>query len=262
MYGIDISNYQSKIDLSKGNIDFVIMKASEGQNFVDKSLINFVDQIGELDKEMLVGFYHYVRPDIYGTVAGMKKEASHFVTTVQSTGLLNKSILVMDWEKEPFDREDLVAAWLEEVESLSGQIPFIYGSRSKLSNWLTWDLFSDYPIWMASWPNSKRVMAGENAGYTLPEKNIPWRIWQYSATGMFPGYSGNIDLDYTDIDRGEWRAYAGMTIENKVEELSEDMKWAIEKGLFVGYGDGTYGPKEPLTREQGASLFRRFSEWK
>lgn len=53
-----------------------------------------------------------------------------------------------------------------------------------------------------------------------------------------------------------------MRIENeKKEQLSDDMKWAIETGLFVGYGDGKYGPKDNLTREQLATVLRRYTDY-
>ena len=94
MYGMDISSYQSKLDLTKGTYDFAIMKATEGVGFTDKAFHNFAVQLTELDK--LVGCYHFARPDLHGTVSGMEKEADWFIQKVKDEGLLNKSILVLD----------------------------------------------------------------------------------------------------------------------------------------------------------------------
>ena len=32
------------------------------------------------------------------------------------------------------------------------------------------------------------------------------------------------------------------------EVITEDMQWAIDNGIFAGYGNGKYVPKDPLTR--------------
>lgn len=257
MYGMDISSYQSKLDLTKGTYDFAIMKATEGIGFTDKSFHNFAVQLTELDK--LVGCYHFARPDLNGTVSGMEREANWFVKKVKEEGLLNKAILILDWETEPMDREDLVKAWVLQVENQTGITPFIYGSRSKLNGWKKWEIMSHCPIWMAVWPTIQRHQVGVNPGLTIPAKTVNWSIWQYSSTGQYPDFYGNVDLDYCEFNRETWLRMAGYKEPDK-EIINDDMKWAIETGLFSGYGNGLYGPKHPLTREQAATLFHRYTE--
>lgn len=258
MYGIDISTYQKKIDLTKGKYDFAIIKATEGVGFADKAFHNFAVQLTELDK--LVGCYHFARPDLHWTVNEMKKEADWFVQKIRDEGLLHRAILILDWEREPTDREDLVKAWVLRVESQTGIVPFIYGSRSKMNGWKKWWAMSHCPIWMAVWPTIKRYQAGVDPGITAPSTDIDWKIWQYSSTGAYPGFSGNVDLDYCKFDRETWLKMAGHKEESVKEVINKDMEWAIESGLFTGYGNGLYGPKAPLTREQAATLFRRYTE--
>lgn len=258
MYGMDISSYQSKLDLTKGSYDFAIMKATEGVGFTDKAFHNFAVQLTELDK--LVGCYHFARPDLHGTVSEMEQEADWFIQKVKDEGLLNKAILVLDWEREPMDREYLVKAWVLRVESQTGITPFIYGSRSKLNGWKNWWAMSHCPIWMAVWPTIQRHQVGANPGLTIPAKTVNWSIWQYSSNGQYPGFSGNVDLDYCEFNKETWLKMAGHKAEPIKEVISEDMEWAIENGLFNGYGNGLYGPKDPLTREQSATLLRRYTE--
>lgn len=255
MYGMDISNYQNKLDLTKGIYDFAIIKATEGVGFTDKSFHNFAVQLTELNK--LIGCYHFARPDIHGTIGEIEKEADWFIQKVKNEGLLNKAILVLDWETEPMDKEDLVQAFVLRVENQTGVTPFIYGSRSKLISWKNWWVMSHCPIWMAVWPTVRPHQIGVNPGLTNPSKIVNWSIWQYSSTGRYPGFSGNIDLDYCEFNSETWLKMAGYKEEPVKEVISEDMRWAIENGLFRGYGDGTYGPKEPLTREQAASVLRK-----
>lgn len=263
MYGIDISSWQDGIELSKGNYDFAIIKATEGIGYKDRCFSKWALQLTKLDK--LIGCYHFARPDLNGTTSGMINEADYFVETLEKEDLIGRSILVLDWETEPMDREELVDTFLNRVYSQTGVKPFIYGSKSKLINWKSWSCLQRFPIWMAMWPTLKRYYVGEDIEDILlvPNKvTVPWTIWQYSAVGRYPDFSGNIDLDLALITPTVWKEYAGISV-NKPEQkelITPDMQWAIDKGIFVGYGDGRYGPNDPLTRSQAATIIRKLME--
>lgn len=258
MYGMDLSNYQKGIDLSKGQYDFCIIKATEGIGYVDPSFHEFTVQLTKLNK--LIGCYHFARPDLHNTVTTMRTEAEWFIREVERAKLLGKAILVLDWEVEPMDREDLVSIWCETVLTETGAIPIIYGSSSKIGTWIKegWRVVDRYPIWIARWPSIKRVEVGRNPGFKYPDGD--WRIWQYSSMGIYPGFSGNVDLDYCKLDKEGWVSMAGYKEKDLgTEKLTDDMNWAIYQGLFVGYGNGKYGPNDPITREQLASVLRRYT---
>ena len=55
--GIDISNWQPDIDLSKVASDFVIVKTTEGTDYVSPVADTQIQQALKLNK--LVGVYHY-----------------------------------------------------------------------------------------------------------------------------------------------------------------------------------------------------------
>lgn len=260
MYGIDISNWQKNIDLTADKYDFAIIKATEGIGFKDKSFHKFAVQLTKLNK--MIGCYHFARPDIHTSVFGMEQEADWFINSVKSEGLLNKAILVLDWETEPMDREDLLNAFILRVENQTGITPFIYVSKSKLNSLKNWWAISHCPIWMAVWPSISRPSVGVDPGFTKPDKTVNWSIWQYTSTGTYPNYKGKIDLDYCELTVDEWKKLAGMKTESfeAPEVITEDMQWAIDNGIFAGYGNGKYGPKDPLTREQVATILRRFKE--
>lgn len=65
MNGIDISNYQSTLDLAKVPCDFVIVKATQGTSYVNPSCDKHVQQALKLDKPF--GVYHYISG--VGTIA-------------------------------------------------------------------------------------------------------------------------------------------------------------------------------------------------
>lgn len=51
---------------------------------------------------------------------------------------------------------------------------------------------------------------------------------------------------FTDVDPGEWFAPA--------------VSWAAERGVVNGYGNGLFGPNDPITREQLAAMLWRYSD--
>lgn len=260
MYGIDISNHQKNIDLTAAKYDFAIIKATEGVTFTDPSFEKFAVQLTRLNK--LVGCYHFARPDRHGTTSDMEKEADWFIGVVRKAGLLNRAILVLDWETEPMDREDLLNAFILRVENQTGITPFIYSSKSKLNSWKNWWAMSHCPIWMAVWPSISRPPVGVDPGFTKPDKTVNWTIWQYTSSGIYPNYNTNVDLDYCELTAHEWKKLAGVKTEpvEVAEVITEDMQWAIDNGIFTGYGNGKYCPKDPLTREQAATILKRFKE--
>lgn len=258
MYGIDVSGWQKGIDLSKAELDFGIVKVSEGVRFTDKAYQDHILQLTELNK--LIGCYHFARPDLHGTIKEMKQEAEWFVSEVGRKGLVGKAILVLDWETEPIDKPKLISAWLSRVEELTGVRPFIYGSRSKLRSKTFSSFIKKYPIWLAVWPTIKQIPNCKPIPKTPPEQSpVPWKIWQFSSSGRWPGFNGNVDCDYTEMTKQEWLSYASCANKKPEKEvISDDMQWAIDYGLFKGDGNGNYYPKDMLTREQAATVFRRF----
>lgn len=261
MFGIDISSYQDKIDLTNGaKYDFAIIKATEGCGFKDRCFDRFAIQLTELGK--LIGCYHFARPDLNGSVEAMQKEADWFVSVVKEAGLIGNAILALDWETEPINRSDLISAWIDRVAAATGVKPLLYSSKSNLSLLSKSDIYNKVGKWVAVWPSINRLYVGENPGFTSYPRTVDWRIWQYSSIGQYPKFAGNVDLDYANITPEEWMVIAGCNSKEEVieESISEDMQWAIDNGLFKGYGNGKYGPKDTLTREQASSLMRRLYE--
>lgn len=178
-----------------------------------------------------------------------------------------KGILVLDWETEPINRPDLAMAWMNKVYEITDVKPFIYCGESMLSQWKGHDILKHYPVWVASWKSSQTMDVGGRIIGSAPSKDrVTWDIWQYSSKGRFPGWTGNIDLDYADMEATVWDKMCIPPYEDcgkeEVEVLSEDMQWACNHGLFHGYSDGKMHPKDALTREQAASLLYRFSQAK
>lgn len=262
MLGIDISNWQGDINLAADSsyFDFAIVKATEATNFIDPYLKKNIEKLKSLDK--LIGLYHFARPDVDTTERAMMEEARWFVKAAESVDMVGKAILVLDWETQPINNVYLANVFLNEIEELTGVQPFIYCSSYYLSQPIFESIIKIYPVWLAQWPTIiQQPLSGaeEWAKEHLPSKDkVDWKIWQFTSTGSSDHYQGRLDLNYTEMSKENWNMYASTGCFEEREVISSDMQWAIDHKLFNGYPDGTYRPKSSLTREQSASLFRRF----
>ena len=55
-------------------------------------------------------------------------------------------------------------------------------------------------------------------------------------------------MNYTDVPQDSWNA--------------EAIRWASSEGIVNGYGDGTFGPNDAVTREQLAQMLYRYAGYK
>jgi hypothetical protein len=53
---------------------------------------------------------------------------------------------------------------------------------------------------------------------------------------------------FSDVPAGQW--------------YTDGVEWAASVGLVLGYGDGTYGATDNVTREQLAVILYRYAQWK
>lgn len=202
--GIDISKWQTGIDLSKVDCDFVIVKATEGIGYVDRKCDSFYQQAKSLGKKL--GFYHFARPRNDAV-----REAQYFYNNTKN--YFGEAIPILDWEAE--NKSDVAWAkrWLDEVYRLSGVKPVIYMSES-VANAYNWSSVAnaDYGLWVAKYrdnnPDYNYNMA--NAG---KRPRVKWWkfycMWQWTSTGRLNGYSGNLDCNVFYGDGTTWDKYAG-----------------------------------------------------
>lgn len=255
MYGIDLYAGDKGIDLLKGDYQFAIVKATEGKTFVDPMFKDFTVQLSGLGK--LLGAYHFARPDNRKDVDDAVLEIDHFIKTVEEAGILEKAILCIDWETEPLDRLDMLEAMCKRVLQTTGIKPFIYASLSFFKQYEKVEWISDFPTWVAYWTKIGTLKVGTIHGNVFLNNN--YTIWQYTDKGKYPDHNGYIDLNYTYLSAAEWKKYTRQSM-MATENLTEDVKWAIQNGLYIGYPDGTYRPNEFVTRSQLATVLKRFYE--
>lgn len=198
MNGIDISNYQSGINLREVPADFVIVKATEGNYYISGDFKRQTNQVIETGK--CLGFYHYANG---GDVI---EEANFFINTIKD--YIGQGILVLDWESQNnplfgIDDFNWCKQWCDYVANETGVKPIVYIQKSAMGRI---NGIGDYGLWIAQYADMNPT------GY----QNEPWQegayecvIRQYSSCGQLNGYAGYLDLDKAYIDRKEWNNYAG-----------------------------------------------------
>lgn len=204
MNGIDVSNWQAGLNISDVACDFVIAKATEGLNFVDKYCDKFIQQAIKLGKPF--GFYHFARPtnDAF-------REAEYFYNNCR--GYFGKGIPILDWESGNTSDVAWAKRWLDRVYQLSGVKPVIYMSESVVNahNWSS-VAAADYGLWVAKYrdnnPDYNYSMA--SAGSRPKVKWWPFYcMWQWTSSGRLNGYNGNLDCNVFYGDVNTWNKYAG-----------------------------------------------------
>ena len=215
MYGIDISHYQSNIDISKVKCDFVICKATEGVNFIDKTFDKFMQQAQKLNK--CTGFYHFARPERNDAI----KEAQFFYNNTKK--YYGKAIPILDWESSGKSNVAWALKWLDAVYKLSGVKPMIYTSSSVTKEY-NWQKVVDagYALWVARYRDKviDRNYDMSNVG-SKPSVGY-WKtvtMWQWTDVGRLDGYSGNLDCNIFYGDRSAWNKLAA-----KAESVAEEPK--------------------------------------
>lgn len=198
LQGIDISHHNKSLIRSygpewlreKAEEGFVIMKATEGQTWMDPMYPSYVDMIGPehiLARKNQVGFYHYARPENNTP----QEEVDNFLGAVSDH--IGTGLLALDVEGRALECPNVgewVFEWLKLVKRKTGVKPVIYCQRSALPKFEL-AASGDFGLWLASWTKSK------------PSKIAPWpfmALWQYKGVGL--------DEDYFFGSPEQWRKYA------------------------------------------------------
>ena len=185
--GIDISKYQQDIVWDEVTVDFIYIKASEGQDFIDLSAEAHGLAAQAAGKKF--GYYHFATPK----EGDAKLEARDFVKALNSlpVGTL-PPVLDLEQNKTNLTKakmEQWSHDFLEEVLLLTGvKCALIYGSPGFLDSNLPADhTLGKYGLWLAHYT-------------TRPEPRLPkgwdsYLIWQHTDKGVAAGFPKPVDMN-------------------------------------------------------------------
>lgn len=197
---IDISNWQAGLDVAtvvkNGSLGGVIVKATDGLGYVDKSCDKFVQQC--IKNDILFGFYHFARNN------DAKAEAEFF--RKNTTGYEGKGIPVLDWEDD--QSVSWVNAFVERYHELTGIWPWIYANPWRFKQG---KVNENCGRWVAGYPKNGITDINYGIKNSLPSSYNVGLVcaWQFSSSVRISGYNGNLDGDVFYGDKEAWRKYAG-----------------------------------------------------
>lgn len=183
VHGIDVSHHQNRINWNKvkqDSIDFVFMKATEGEDFRDPKFEH--NWRSAKEKNIIRGAYHFYRPSVASEI-----QAKHFIRTVKlSSGDFPP---VLDLEVSDNRPKKIVIEgaknWLKIIEQHYGVKPILYVNRNWFQEYVDGN-FDNYVVWMAAYtvkPRPKLVNGKD------------WIFWQYTNRGRIRGINGAVDLN-------------------------------------------------------------------
>ena len=199
-HGIDISSHQAGLNVGALWADFVIVKATEDDDYVNPYTGSQAQATLGAGKRL--GFYHFARP------GDASEQAGYFVDAVR--GYLGKATLWLDWEANAVEQgPGWAKTFLDTVRSLTGSTPGIYMNGSALNGYDWSAVAPQYPLWYAGGPD----YSDYGSSYSDPAvPNVSYwgqpLIHQYTEDGRLPGYSGTLDLNRLR-DRAAWDRMVG-----------------------------------------------------
>ena len=250
--GIDISNWQNGLDISKlTEIDFVIAKATEGISYVDRTCDGFIQSAIKHNK--LWGIYHFAREN------DATREAEHFYQSIK--GYIGHGIPVLDYEV--WGRNSDVAwceKFIQKFYDLTGIWCMIYISASHCKDFRNSWIPEKCGLWVAGYPKNYTSWPDT----TIPYNVNPWNfaaIWQFTSSLRLNGFSGNLDGDYAYMDANAWKKYTnahdGQTQSPNYEQLADEVisgQWGNgadrKERLNKAYGAGTYDKVQAIVNQR------------
>lgn len=195
--GIDVSSHQGTIDwhaVRNDGISFAIIRI--GYRGTESGTIELdscfrQNLLGAQMAGLNIGVYFYSQAT---TVAEAEEEADFVLQELGSASLMYP--VVFDFEPTGNDDARIASLSSEEMCAIaqafcgriaaSGRTALVYGNIYDLRDMGYEDLW-EYGYWLASYTDT-------------PSADIPFAIWQYTATGSVDGISGAVDLDI-DLSR-------------------------------------------------------------
>lgn len=196
---IDVSNWQRGLDVSKLDIDAVIVKATEGTTYVDPTCDGFVQQCIKLGIPW--GFYHFARNNT------PENDAYYFVKN--TANYFGSGIPVLDLEDSAIsDWDDYATRFCKYVHGMTNVWPMIYVSAGMASRIVVGKVLKNCAFWIAGYPKAYTGFVDVSYPYKsmTPDKNVV--MWQFTSSGRLGGYDGNLDLNYGYLTREQWDRYA------------------------------------------------------
>lgn len=228
--GIDISNWQKGFPIAAARPGFVVVKATEGTGYTDKSCDGFVQAC--IKAGIPFGYYHFANGS-----KNAAAQARYF--RAQTKGYEGRGIPVLDYENA------YGSAWIDEFvreyHAITGVFPWVYMNSDFVNNkgygskWVK----ANCGLWLAGYPQRLTTYP---AGKECPYKHAGWTLacWQFTDRLYIGGMSVDGDIFYGDT--AAWGKYANPNGEPSgpvTEDISKRSDWELARMALDGkFGNG------------------------
>lgn len=200
---IDVSSWQTGINVTTSGAQIVVAKATEGVGYVNSDCDRVVQDA--LAAGQGVGVYHFAH-----TENDARREAQYFIDNTR--GYIGKGIVpILDWEPSAPWNTGWALTWLQTVEAAWNTKPIIYMNQST-ENAYDWSavVAGNYGLWIAAYTLGYTPVYGFNPPSAQPTLyHWPFAVaWQYTSTGYVGDWGGALDLSVVYGDLNTWHAYA------------------------------------------------------
>lgn len=191
----DISQHQRNVDFRAARaagMDAVIIKATEGMNFVDRQFRNHL--AGAQAAGLMIGMYHF------GTGSDGVGQADDFLAAANPGP---DNLLVLDYEENPSPTGtqmtlDIAEAFVNRIRAKTGRFPMFYCGHLFKEQMGTrrHPVFAQCPLWLAAYVRDpQRFIQATWPDYTL---------WQYT-----DGTNGHETDPVTGVGRCDRNTFRG-----------------------------------------------------
>lgn len=266
-HGLELTSADLSFDptANPGDIDFVLVKATDGRNSVDPNFDKYLKQVQSIPMR---GVYHYYRDS-----QDWKEQADLFLSTVKDKGfhfyiLYNKRTRPDDNTR--FLRE--AEQWLKYVDDqVDGRVLLGITEYSPSSFGPAGDWMKEWPLLVSMQPGS-HVEPNRDGNPPLPEGFSEWKIWNYTSnvSGKEYGTPGEfVSLDVyngTPQEMGGWLGLNAFSIldvnsgvvmhPNQVVEINSTSSFAFspDGSYLAATGDGNVLLLSAETGEEVSTL--------
>ncbi|MCD7890358.1 MAG: glycosyl hydrolase family 25 [Ruminococcus sp.] len=183
--GVDVSNYQGKIDwqeLERQNVSFAFIKATESSGHIDEFARCNLESAAETN--IKISAYHFFSFDSSG-----ETQAENYISVVGKDDINMPPVVDIEYYSDKSankpdgeELEKVLTPLMTRLEDYYGVKPIIYTTLAMYNKYK--EYFSDYPLWIRS-------------VYCEPEF-VQWKFWQYSDKGELYGFVG--EEQYIDLN--------------------------------------------------------------
>jgi lysozyme len=199
VHGIDVSKWNGEIDWNaarKSGVSFAFIKATEGKDRIDSSFErNWRAAAAAGVPHAPYHFYYFC--------STADEQADWFIRNVPKAAVRLPPVLDAEWnhasptcklQPPPATVRAVLQRFMDRIEAHYGKRPIVYTTVDFHRDNLVGH-FDDYHFWVRS------TAAHPENIYSSRR----WAFWQYTATGVVPGVSGNTDINVFAGTQKNWQ---------------------------------------------------------